>query len=53
MTWSLRGDHHASDGILAFNNAYRNDGIVASLGTTPGAAVVDARLTCGSATTNT
>lgn len=32
LAWSLRGDHHASDGILAFNNAYRNDGLVASLG---------------------
>lgn len=26
-TWTLQGDHHASDGILAFNNAYRNDGL--------------------------
>lgn len=30
--WSLQGDHHASDGILAYNNAYRNDGLVGSLG---------------------
>lgn len=28
--WSLQGDHHGSDGILAFNNAYRNDGLVGS-----------------------
>jgi vitamin B12 transporter len=31
--WSLRGDHHATDGVLAFNNAYRNDGLVATFGT--------------------
>ncbi len=45
VTWSLRGDHHASDGILAFNNAYRNDGVVASLGTVPGSGIADVRLT--------
>ena len=44
VTWSLRGDHHASNGILAFNNAYRNDGVVASVGTT-GSAIADVRLT--------
>lgn len=25
--WSLQADHHGSDGILAFNNAYQNDGL--------------------------
>lgn len=30
-SWTLQGDHHASDGILAFNNAYRNDGLSGSL----------------------
>jgi vitamin B12 transporter len=34
-SWSLRGDHHASNGILPFNNGYRNDGAVASLGLVP------------------
>lgn len=29
--WSLQGDHHASDGILPFNNAYRNDGLSAAV----------------------
>lgn len=29
--WTLQGDHHASDGILAFNNAYRNDGLSGSV----------------------
>lgn len=29
--WSLQGDHHATDGILAFNNAYRNDGLSAAV----------------------
>jgi vitamin B12 transporter len=35
--WTLQGDHHASDGVLTFNNAYRNDGLsaTASLGGTP------------------
>lgn len=45
VIWSLRGDHHASNGILAFNNAYRNDGLVASVGTTPGSPIADVRLT--------
>ncbi len=30
-TVSLQGDHHASDGVLAFNNAYRNDGLSGAL----------------------
>jgi vitamin B12 transporter len=30
-TWTLQGDHHASDGILAFNNAYQNDGLSGSV----------------------
>ena len=34
-SWSVRGDHHASSGILPFNNDYRNNGAVASLGVTP------------------
>lgn len=25
--WSLQADHHATDGILAYNNAYQNDGL--------------------------
>jgi outer membrane cobalamin receptor len=28
--WSLQGDHHGSDGILPYNNAYRNQGAVAT-----------------------
>ena len=35
-SWSLRGDHHASAGILEYNNAYRNDGLTASLAFAPG-----------------
>ncbi len=31
LAWSLQGDHHATDGILAYNNTYRNDGVAASL----------------------
>ncbi len=31
LGWSLQGDRHAMDGVLAFNNAYRNDGISAAL----------------------
>ncbi len=31
IRWALQGDHHGSDGILPFNNAYRNQGGVASL----------------------
>ncbi len=42
--WSLQGDHHASDGTLAFNNAYRNDGVAASVAFAPGARS-DVRLT--------
>ncbi len=44
FSWSLQGDHHGSDGILAFNNGYRNDGVVASLGGSPDAAT-DVRVT--------
>lgn len=44
LAWSLRGDHHDSDGILAFNNGYRNDGVVASLGGAPDA-VTDVQVT--------
>ncbi|MEX2182279.1 MAG: TonB-dependent receptor [Gemmatimonadaceae bacterium] len=36
LAWSLRGDHHASAGILPFNNGYRNDGAVGSLGVAAG-----------------
>lgn len=43
-TWSLQGDHHASTGTLAFNNAYRNDGLAASVAFAPGAGN-DLRLT--------
>ena len=35
--WSLQGDHHASTGILEYNNAYRNDGLSASVALAPGA----------------
>lgn len=31
LAWALTGAHHASDGALAFNNAYRNDGLSASV----------------------
>ena len=42
----MQGDHHGSDGILPFNNAYRNDGVVASLGLSPDTArQTDVRLT--------
>lgn len=44
VSWSVQGDHHASDGILPFNNGYRNDGVVASLGAAPDART-DVRLT--------
>lgn len=44
MEWSVRGDHHATDGFLPFNNAYRNDALVASLGTVS-ASRTEARLT--------
>jgi vitamin B12 transporter len=40
----VQGDHHATDGILAFNNAYRNDGVSAAL-TMGGAGRSDLRLT--------
>lgn len=29
--WTLQADRHAMDGVLAFNNAYRNDGVSAAL----------------------
>lgn len=45
LDWSLRGDHHATDGALAFNNAYRNDGLVASVSLPRGERALDARLT--------
>lgn len=46
LSWSVQGDHHGSDGILPFNNAYRNDGVVASLGLSPDTArKTDVRLT--------
>jgi len=31
LGWTLQGDRHAMDGVLAFNNAYRNDGISGAL----------------------
>jgi vitamin B12 transporter len=31
LGWTVQGDRHAMDGVLAFNNAYRNDGISAAL----------------------
>lgn len=44
VAWSLQGDRHQSDGILAFNNAYRNDGVSGSLSLAPDART-DLRLT--------
>ncbi len=32
LHWTLQADHHASDGILAYNNGYRNDALSGSLG---------------------
>lgn len=43
-SWSLQGDRHAMDGILAYNNAYRNDGLATSLSLTPDTRT-DVRLT--------
>lgn len=37
VSWSLQGDRHTSDGILPFNNAYRNDGVSGALTLTPDA----------------
>ena len=34
--WTVQGDRHHTDGILPFNNAYRNDGVSASIGTVAG-----------------
>lgn len=31
LGWTMQGDRHAMDGVLAFNNAYRNDGISAAV----------------------
>ncbi len=31
LGWTVQGDRHAMDGVLAFNNAYRNDGVSAAL----------------------
>jgi vitamin B12 transporter len=31
LGWSLQADRHTTDGVLAFNNAYRNDGISGAL----------------------
>ena len=42
--WSLQGDHHASEGILPFNNAYRSQGGSASL-SVGNAATTELRLT--------
>lgn len=44
LRWSVQGDQHRSDGILPFNNAYRNEGVSAALGVAPDAAT-DLRLT--------
>lgn len=44
LGWSLQGDRHAMDGVLAFNNAYRNDGISAALRFAPDART-DVKLT--------
>ena len=44
VRWTLQGDRHASDGILPFNNAYRNDGVSAGAAYAPDARS-DVRLT--------
>ncbi len=44
LGWSLQADRHATDGVLAFNNAYRNDGISGALTFAPDART-DIRLT--------
>ncbi len=44
LGWSLQADRHATDGVLAFNNAYRNDGISGALTFAPSART-DLRLT--------
>lgn len=44
LGWSLQADRHATDGVLAFNNAYRNDGVSAALSYALGAKT-DLRLT--------
>lgn len=44
LRWTLEGDRHRTDGILPFNNAYRNDGVAGSLGFVPDART-DLRLT--------
>jgi vitamin B12 transporter len=31
LGWTVQADRHATDGVLEFNNAYRNDGISAAL----------------------
>lgn len=31
LGWSLQADRHATEGVLAFNNAYRNDGLSGAL----------------------
>lgn len=44
LGWTLQADRHAMDGVLAFNNAYRNDGISGALDYAPDAKT-DIRLT--------
>lgn len=44
LGWTLQADRHASDGILPFNNAYRNDGLSGALRLAPDART-DLRLT--------
>ncbi|MCW5825012.1 MAG: TonB-dependent receptor [Gemmatimonadaceae bacterium] len=44
LGWTLQADRHAMDGVLAFNNAYRNDGVSGALDFTPDART-DVRVT--------
>jgi len=44
LAWSLQGDRHLTDGILPFNNAYRNDGVSGSVSLAPDSAT-DLRVT--------
>lgn len=44
LDWSVQADRHATDGVLTFNNAYRNDGVSAAVRYAPDARS-DIRLT--------
>lgn len=44
VAWTLQGDRHFTTGVLPFNNAYRNEGLNASLAT-GGGGRIDLRIT--------